>query len=87
MTTNTAGVEKKKPVCPTCGYSGLDLVRIRSCATNKMHCQHCVPSSLGEAATSMIDKLAGHQDAGTLADYPIEQRLADLHGRKPETIQ
>jgi hypothetical protein len=51
-----------------------------------MHCQHCVPS-LGEAANNMIDKLAGHVAAGTLADYPTEQRLADLHGRKPETIQ
>ena len=76
----------KKSICPTCGYSGKDLIRIRSCATNKMHCQHCV-QSLGEAANNMIDKLASHVAADTLDEYPTEQRLADLHSRKPDTIQ
>lgn len=78
----------KKPVCPSCGYSGSDLIRIRNCRTNKMSCQHCIDSNvLGEAAINTIDKIGQHQADGTLADYPVEQRLADLHGRKPETIQ
>ena len=80
--------DKPKQTCPNCGYSGSDLVRMFDCARRKPICNYCVnQDAVGSDAINMIDKLAKHQADGTLHDYPVEQRLADLHGRKRETVQ
>jgi hypothetical protein len=78
--------------CPTCKYQGADLVRIWSCALNQMQCQKCVDQqAIGDTAMDAIDKLAAHQQAGTLNEdtYPVAKRIEDMYGPqpKPETIQ
>ena len=87
LTNQMTEIKQKK--CPTCGYQGADLVRIRDCARNRMLCQYCVnQDGIGDDAMNMIDRLASHQAAGTLDEYPSEQRLEDLRGGgKRETIQ
>jgi hypothetical protein len=50
-----------------------------------MTCNYCVnQDAVGDVAMNAIDKLAGHQAAGTLSDYSVEQRLANLRGSKKE---
>jgi hypothetical protein len=74
-------VELNQRICPSCKYSGPDLVRVWSCATNKMLCNYCVnQDAVGSDAMNMIDKLAKHQAEGTLSNYSAEERMTDIRG-------
>ena len=63
--------------CNSCGYSGLDLIRVFDNATRKSMCNKCVEAP---NVARVAEKIARHQAEGTLDRYPLKQRLADLKG-------
>jgi hypothetical protein len=68
--------------CNSCGYTGVDLVRVFDCAKKKSMCSRCVDrDDINPDAIQMADKLAQHQANGTLEKYSLRQRLADLDGK------
>ena len=68
--------------CNSCGYTGVDLIRIFDCARKKSMCSRCVDrDEISPDALLMADKLARHQADGTLEQYELPQRLADLKGK------
>jgi hypothetical protein len=68
--------------CNSCGYTGVDLVRIFDYTSKKSVCQRCVNrDDISPGALRMADKLARHQADGTLKNYRLRQRLADLNGK------
>ena len=67
--------------CHGCGYEGPDMVRIRDNATGEHFCNHCFPDEDSPVA-KFAKKLAAHKAAGTLDQYPLAERLADLRGEK-----
>jgi hypothetical protein len=72
----------EQPTCNSCGYSGVDLVRIYDCARKKSMCSRCVDrDEISPGAIQMANKLAKHQAGGTLDQYELSQRLADLKGK------
>ena len=68
--------------CNNCGYTGTGLVRVFDCARKKSMCQHCVNrDEISPDTVRMAEKLAAHQADGTLENYSLRQRLADLNGK------
>ena len=67
--------------CPSCGAE--DVSVITNLATGERFCPRCATSEEVESpVVKVARKIAEHEKAGTLDQYPLEERLADLRGEK-----
>jgi hypothetical protein len=78
MIFNIGGKQVVAKVCPECGQEVLSL--IIDLATGRRFCHLCAdPNS---TAATVTRKLHEHAIAGTLDQYPLAERIADLNGKK-----
>lgn len=77
-TFNVGGKQLAAKVCPECGAEVLSL--IIDFATGRRFCHFCAGDSNSAAAT-VTRKLHEHAIAGTLEQYTLAERLADLEGK------
>ena len=76
-TVKIGGKDVTLRVCPECGASVLSL--LIDFATGRRFCHECHDPNSREAIVAR--KIDDHAAAGTLDQYPIEERIADLKGR------
>ncbi len=77
-TVRIGGKDVELRACPLCGREAL--VLLIDFATGKRFCHECHdPNSREAIVTRKINKRAA---AGTLDQYPLAERIADLNGEK-----
>lgn len=72
------------PKCRRCGRECRTrfLDYEKPAAERLWECADCIGLSPDSTAVRVAETIAQHQADGTLADYPLAQRLADLKGGK-----
>lgn len=80
-TVKINGKDFQLKVCPSCGGEVITLIReFQDGKVVRTFCHLCYENPESRAAT-VARKLHEHAVAGTLDEYPLEHRLADLEGK------
>jgi len=80
MTTfNIGGKQIAAKICPQCGAEVLSL--LIDFATDRRFCHLCHEDPDSPMST-VARKIHAHAIAGTLEQYPLAERIADLNGEK-----